>query len=140
MAAGSGTAWVQSPVGPANGDAQYKSVVTGATDTTQTYLPVITFMTNSLNRHRHVFLNFYFPVVTGTNIDVAIYGSMTPTGTKFLLLDAPVADITTAGAAKGTEFDVNAYPAPYYWVSLIYDGNNGGNTGYVRIIVPHISL
>lgn len=65
--------------------------------------------------------------VSGTNFDIAIYGAMTSGGTKFLLKDALVADITTTAKAVGT-IDVNAYPAPYYYIAWTADADEDANT------------
>ena len=70
--------------------------------------------------------------VSGTNLDIAMYGAMTSGGTKFLLKDALVADITDATKAVGT-IDVNAYPAPYYYIAWTADADEDANTITVEI-------
>ena len=65
--------------------------------------------------------------VTGTNFDIAIYGAMTSGGTKFLLKDALVADVTDTTKAVGT-ININAYPAPYYYLAHTSDVDESANT------------
>jgi hypothetical protein len=73
--------------------------------------------------------------VAGTNLDIALYGAASTGGTKFLLLDAVVADITATGTVAAT-IDLNSYPAPYYYISWTADADNSANTIAVKVIVP----
>lgn len=65
--------------------------------------------------------------VTGTNLDIAIYGALTSGGIKFLLKDAIVADITDATKVVGY-LDVNTYPCAYYYVAWTADADESANT------------
>lgn len=71
--------------------------------------------------------------VTGTNLDIALYGANESGGTKYLLKDALVADITATGANAGV-IDVKAYPAPYYYVAWTSDVDESANTIQVSIV------
>lgn len=65
--------------------------------------------------------------VSGTNLDIALYGAKSEGGTKYLLLDAIVADITDT--TQGVKIlDLNAYPAPYYYIGWTADADESDNT------------
>ena len=88
--------------------------------------------------YQYVTFCFDATAVTGTNLDIAIYGSDQASGTagtagaKYLLLDAVVADITATGKVAGT-IDMQAYPAAYYWISVTGDNAETGNTLAISI-------
>ena len=65
--------------------------------------------------------------VTGTNIDIALYGAYQSGGTKYLLLDALVADITGAENVAAS-IDINDYPAPFYYIAWTTDVDESTNT------------
>ena len=71
--------------------------------------------------------------VSGTNLDIALYGAMKSGGTKFLLKDAVVADITTSAKAIGY-VDVNQYPAPFYYIGWTADANESANTIELEVV------
>lgn len=77
--------------------------------------------------------------VTGTNLDIAIYGAWTSGGTKFLLLDAPVADITDATAAIAVlDVNVAAGLAPFLYVAWTSDADESSNTiEYQFVVAPN---
>ena len=77
--------------------------------------------------NQYVSFTFQASAVTGTNLDIALYGAMTSGGTKFLLKDALVADITDGTKAVGT-VNINAYPAPFYYLAWTADANESANT------------
>jgi len=66
--------------------------------------------------------------IAGTNLDIALYGANKAGGTKFLLKDALVADLTVDGEKVAGYIDVNVYPAPFYYVSWTADVNESANT------------
>lgn len=71
--------------------------------------------------------------VSGTNLDIALYGSDTKAGTtKFLLKDALVADLTDTTLTVGT-VDLNSYPALYYFIGWTADADESANTISVKI-------
>ena len=70
---------------------------------------------------------FLASAVTGTNLDIALYGAKTIGGTKYLLVDTVVTDITDTTPAIGI-LDMQAYPAPYYYISVTGDNAETGNT------------
>lgn len=92
------------------------------------------FGPNLANNNRYVSIYLNASAVTGTNLDIALYGAMTEGGTKFLLKDAIVADITATGANIAVE-DLNALPAPYYYIAWTSDVNESANTIDVKIYV-----
>lgn len=65
--------------------------------------------------------------VTGTNLDIALYGAYQSGGTKYLLLDALVPDITGAENVAAS-VDINDYPAIFYYVGWTADVNESANT------------
>jgi len=68
--------------------------------------------------------------VSGTNVDISLYGAQTSVGTKYLLVDAPgsIADITNAAKAASGVINLNAYPAPYYFIGMTADANESANS------------
>ena len=77
---------------------------------------------------QRITFTFDATAVTGSNLDVALYGSNDRAGTdKYLLKDILVADITATGIAIGI-FDLQLYPAPFYFISVIGDNAETGNT------------
>ena len=72
--------------------------------------------------------------VSGTDIDIALYGALTSTGTKFLLKDAIVTDLATATPAFGGSLDIQQYPAPYYFIAWTTDADETANDITVNIM------
>lgn len=66
--------------------------------------------------------------VSGTNLDIGLYGAMTESGVKFLLKDAIVADITNSAKDAGGVIDLQLYPAPNYFIGWITDADEDANT------------
>jgi len=84
--------------------------------------------------NKYVVFAFNASAVSGTNLDIALYGSTDSAGTsKFLLKDAVVADITATGIVAGI-VDLNAYPAPYYFLAWTSDADESANTIAVDIM------
>ena len=88
---------------------------------------------NKANNNEYASFVLNASAVTGTNLDIALYGSYESGGTKFLLKDALVADLTATGAVAGV-IDIKAYPAPYYYVAWTSDVDESANTITVRVI------
>ena len=105
-------------------------------DTTETYSEVIKgFTPNLKNESRNVTIVCTPSAVSGTNIDIALYGSKTEAGTsKFLLKDAVVADLTVDAKAVAGVVDLNDYPAPYYFISFICDTDESANSMVIDVI------
>jgi hypothetical protein len=104
---------------PASATTEYSSVIT--------FLPIL----RRANEHEYATISATVSTVTGTNVDIGLYGSVTAAGTvKFLLLDAPIADFTTGASAvtKCGTIDLKAYPAPYYFIGWTADANESANT------------
>ena len=98
------------------------------------YSSEITFVKPDLSKaNKYVEFGFNPSAVSGTNLDIALYGAMTSGGTKFLLKDAVVADITATGLVFG-QIDINAYPAPYYYLAWTADVDESANTIDVYVI------
>lgn len=95
--------------------------------------------------HRYVGFMVTATTVSGTNLDIALYGSMTDEssltggadGNKVLLLDTIVADVTN-GTVKGGIVDMALYPYPYYYVSVTTDADEKANTGTFKVFIPHV--
>lgn len=86
--------------------------------------------------NRNIFLSVNASAVTGTNLDIALYGSDTESGAvKHLLLDAVVADITATGWVDAI-VDLNAYPSAYYFLAWTADVDEDANTIDVKLSAP----
>jgi len=75
--------------------------------------------------------------VTGTNLDIGLYGADTLTGTKRELKDALVADITDNTLAK---FVIDLKPngmAPFLFLAWLADGDESANTIAYGIFIPN---
>ena len=81
---------------------------------------------------QYVTFSFQASAVTGTNLDIALVGSDTLSGSKFLLKDVVVADITDGTIVAGV-IDVQAYPASFYWIRVITDGDEQLNTLAINV-------
>lgn len=83
--------------------------------------------------NKYITCQFNASAVSGTNLDIALYGSDTEDGaTKVLLKDAVVADITATGEVAG-QVDLNAYPALYYFLGWTSDADESANTIAVKV-------
>ena len=101
------------------------------------YSTVIDFINYSNNRSlNHEYYPFIVTpsAITGTNLDIALYGALTKTGTKVLLQDAIVADLTADATAVSGLIDVAAYPMPYYFIGWIVDTDESANTISLQVI------
>ena len=87
------------------------------------------FRPNLKNANRYIMVGVKPSAVTGTNLDIALYGSWTRSGTKVLLVDAIIADITTVnpGVWVFGQVDLNAYPFPYYFIAWTADLDESAN-------------
>ena len=124
-------AWTETTV--KNGTVLEETYTLPASATTE-YSSVIyndNFQSNLSNNNRYVSITLDATAVTGTNLDIALYGAMTSGGTKFLLKDAIVADITATGINITVE-DFNALPAPYYFIAWTSDADESANTIEVK--------
>lgn len=124
-------AWVKKTV---NGVLYAQEVVTLAASATYAYTSEIDFLKPNSELNNYVTVMCEASAVTGTNVDVELFGCHTSAGTKFSLLDAPCADVTNAAKTKAGVVDLNAYPAPYYYVGLLCDTNESANTMTVTIV------
>jgi len=106
--------------------------VAGAAQGYSPVIDVIKVRSKRLSNGQYVSFSFNASAVTGTNLDIALYGSDTVGGSKFLLLDALVADITDTTMVAGV-IDIQAYPASFYWISVTGDNAEVGNTLTIKI-------
>ena len=82
---------------------------------------------------RYMSFMFNASAVTGTNLDMMLYGSDTEAGTeKYLLKDAIISDITATGWTLG-RIDLNSYVAPYYFLAWLADTDEHLNTIEVKV-------
>jgi len=130
--------WVLSS-GPKETTAQLRETYTLPASATTEYSTVIRELRPLINKNngtnnRYITVAFNASAVTGTNLDIALYGADDLAGTnKFLLKDAIVADITATGWTAG-QIDLNAYPANYYFIAWTSDINESANTIDVRVV------
>ena len=95
---------------------------------TTEYSSVIDFVEPNFEKaERKVSFGFNASAVSGTNLDIGLYGAASPTGTKTLLLDAVVTDITATGLVRGI-VDLNDYPSAYYFLGWTSDADESANT------------
>lgn len=73
--------------------------------------------------------------VSGTNVDVALVGAYTKSGTKTTLVAALVAALTDATPALAS-VDLNDEAAMVYYISFLADADESANNVTVRIYVP----
>lgn len=90
----------------------------------------------SKNNNHYVSFSLNASAVSGTNLDIALYGADTETGTKTLLLDAVVADITATGKVTG-RVDMNAYPAAFHFIGWTVDASETANTIAFSATIPN---
>lgn len=103
---------------------------------TLAYSTVITFLESQARQPGFmVTFSFKVDVLTGTNVDLALYGSITETGTKELLADAIVADLTDTTEKIG-HLDIGLYPMPFYFLGWTTDADETSNTITAKIIRP----
>lgn len=88
---------------------------------------------NLTNNNRWITASFNASAVSGSNLDIQLYGAMTTGGTKFLLKDTLVTDIAATGTVAAL-IDLNAYPAPFYYLSWLADANESANTIDVKVM------
>lgn len=85
------------------------------------------FLPNYKNEKKYVTFTFNASAVSGTNLDIALYGCDKDGSNPVLLKDAVVADITATGLVAGV-VDINAYPYEAYKVGWTADANESANT------------
>lgn len=67
--------------------------------------------------------------VSGSNLDVALYGAYKSGGTKVEVLNPLVSDITATGeVASSTALDMFLYPFPFYYVGWLADADESANS------------
>jgi hypothetical protein len=121
------------PKGPASKVCVATETYTLPASATTEYSTEIDFLEPNLaNNNFYVAFSFNASAVSGTNLDIALYGASESGGTKVQLLDAVVADITATGRATGV-VDLNAYPAAYYYLGWTSDADESANTIEVEI-------
>lgn len=97
------------------------------------YSSIITdFGPNMRNQNRYISIGLNPSAVTGTNLDIDLYGSWTRDGDKALLKSNIVTALDATGWVIG-QVDLNAYPFPYYWVRWLADQDESANT--IQVIV-----
>jgi hypothetical protein len=64
-------------------------------------------------------------------ITIQLYGSFTRTGTKVLLKTDVITSLTNA--VKTGLLDLNAFPAPYYYIAVLSNGNDSNGTVAITV-------
>ncbi len=116
-----------------NGMAVYSETKTLPASATTLYSSEMSFLKQGKNNNKYISILCVASAVTGTNIDVELLGTYQAgltlsTENTWLLLDAPVADLTNATRVQGGRVDINAYPAPIYALRYTTDTNESANT------------
>lgn len=113
-----------------NGMGTQQEVVTQASSATYAYSSAIdSWKVKADGKARYVSIFAEASAVAGTNIDISLWGAYSAGGTKFLLVDAPgsIADLTNSAKTAGGSFNIEAYPAPYYFIGMLADADNSAN-------------
>jgi hypothetical protein len=82
---------------------------------------------------QYVSFSFTPSAVTGTNLDIALYGADTIDGDKSLLLADIVAVLENDGVRITGIIDVQQYPSAFYFISVTGDNAETGNTMLIAI-------
>ena len=135
-------AWKHSTIGSFGDRVSVDSALAAPASAIAVYTPEIDFI--PLSKHPTRFISILClgtGTVTSTHVEVALYGSATPGGTKFLLADNIVTALTNSVKVQGAVLDLNLYPAPYYYISFTSDGDDTTSTALVyttTIFIPQI--
>lgn len=116
-----------------NGMGGKQEILAGAATGTS-YSSVIDFLKpKGDGKNRYVALSVLASAITGTDIDIFLYGSLDSAGTvKTVLLDC--LDMSQGTAVSGVKiFDLEAYPYPYYFISQTVQASEAANTLTVNI-------
>jgi len=120
----------------ANGKTVYQEAYTLPSSATLEYSSEIDFFSfdSSLaNKKVAVILNA--SAVSGSNLDISLYGTWEAGGSKVTLVsDTLVTDIAATGNNVDI-LDLNAYPMPYYYIGWTSDADESANTITLTCIV-----
>jgi hypothetical protein len=140
MAKGSSSAWTNKATG-SFGDIVKTAIVTHSNTATSSYTPTFQVPVGK-DSSRRITIAVEPTVISGTNIDVALCGCDSPsdtpdTGSFFVLLDAPVVDLTNGVGQVGV-VDLGDYPSPYYFLSFLTDTDESAlsHRSTVRVFIP----
>ena len=112
-------------------------LITLPSSATTEYSSEIDFIRPNLEyEHQWVAFIAHPSAITGTNLDIALYGAWESAGTKVLLKDAIIADLTADDTPVVGLVDMNLYPCPYYYIAHTADGDEHLNTISYRVILP----
>lgn len=108
---------------------QYEKSVTLPASATTEYSDELEFFPDKAGytQKRVITVGLQASAVSGTNIDIGLYADFEDGGTKVLLLDALVADLTDGTLTAGT-VDLNDYPARAYYIGWTTDVDESANT------------
>ena len=120
----------------ANGKTVYQESYTlpaSATIGYSTEIDFLKFDSSLANKKVAIVLNA--SAVSGTNLDISLYGTWEAGGSKVTLVsDTLVTDITATGNNVDI-LDLNAYPMPYYYIGWTADADESANTITLTCIV-----
>ena len=120
----------------ANGKTVYQESYTlpaSATIGYSTEIDFLKFDSSLANKKVAIVLNA--SAVSGTNLDISLYGTWEAGGSKVTLVsDTLVTDITATGNNVDI-LDLNAYPMPYYYIGWTSDADESANTITLTCIV-----
>lgn len=120
-----------------NGIPQHKMVGQSLPSTVKTeYSSEIDFIKPNMDEaNQWVAFIGYVSALSGTDIDVNLYGACTSGGDKYILKTNIIPQITDTSVFIGI-FDMNLYPSPYYYLSHTNQASESGNTITYRVILP----
>lgn len=94
------------------------------------YTSVIDFLDFLLKEGRSGYIEVaaHPSAITGSDLDISLYGSYTLTGTKYQLLDTIVVDLSVDDVRVFGSVAIWQYPFPYYWIGFLTDTDESANT------------
>jgi hypothetical protein len=76
--------------------------------------------------------------ITSASITVALWVAFVQGGQKFKVADNIVTALTNAAKTQGNRLDLNAYPAPYYYIGYTSTANDSAASFKTSVYIPQI--
>jgi len=122
--------WVK--VGANNVPCQ-KEVITLPAEAGSAYSSVIDFVgPNELKDNRYVNITFQASAVSGTNVDLALFGSETTDSADAVDTGFSIAALTDATVLL-KNINLNQYGFPYYFIKYTADADESSNTLTIKV-------
>jgi len=110
-----------------------KEVITLPSSTGSAYSSVIDFVgPNTLHEHAYVNMTFKASAISGTNIDLVLFGSETTSSADAVDTGYSIAALTDATVLL-KNVDLNQYGFPYYFIKYTVDADEDANTLTIKV-------